>query len=241
MSKPGTAQTITAPADMALNSTVAKEATLNSAVTTIDGHTDSALAALAPTVIVSPSGAHNYTSTIRSSLSVALVNATVQLISGGTVQYSGYSGVSGAVSMQCNSGTYTRRVTLAGYTFADATITVGSSDYAEGTVTGTAVTVTPPPSSSFQTLWDCEIQNGAAVTGAIVEATTTAKNKYIGTSGYLNHDPDSTTTDANGRWELTLARGVEYRVIVRTGAVIHVDRTITITTDSTKQLLSYTG
>lgn len=164
----------------------------------------------------SASGEFSYTVTVRRSDTLALLRdalVTIRASNGTTIRDQKRTNDLGVAVFALDAASYFRTVSALGYSSAGPTsFTVA----ANGTVTVdlTPLTVSPPSSDEFVTLYgdlylDATAQEDAVVTASIADEDLPA---VLGDYGLNSGADREGTANGSGRWEIELQRGVRYRI-----------------------------
>jgi hypothetical protein len=183
--------------------------------------------------VILPGGTYTQTVTVTSS-SVAVQGATVDILSGSTLIDSQTTNASGVALPTCDAGTYTLRVTKAGYTSSSSTITVTVAAARAVSLTAIAITAPPSPTTSTLAIWCYE--HGVAKAGVVVQIQL--KTMPTGTGEAELSRLWEATSDANGKAEFVgVKQSATYWIGVRNGSRIE----YTTTTAATQNLTNIHG
>jgi hypothetical protein len=164
------------------------------------------------------------------------VEVQILSISGNMVKM-GRTNSSGIFLTSLDDGNYIPQCSKTWMTFPSEQITVDDS-HAEFSITGESFSPTAPSSSDRQTVWDFAVNGrGLVQPGATISAAITDARSYNG--GTVLRNRIEAIADANGRWELTLIKGVKYVVSVDYEGVNSEKKQIAIDTQPTRQFKTY--
>lgn len=223
-------------ADEALNSTVAKEATL----ATVAGYLDTEIADILTALqnIGGLTGIHTATLQFYRTATVTPIPDVLADVydSGEAVRLNGTQLVAnalGRIVFLRNNGTYKVRAMLAGFNFTTATVTVADGNVS-ATIYGDAVDIPAPPVAGTQTLHgDVARLNLAAAEGDTVSATVASKQIVSGI--ILQNLKLDATIDALGQFTLTVPKAARIRVRIES----HGDYEFTVSAEDTANIADY--
>lgn len=138
---------------------------------------------------------------------VQIISGSGQVVSEARTDGSGQ--VSGAYAFKLDAGTYTVRMAKVGYTYEDQTLVVT----ADASVTYEGLQFDPTqPAVGNQTLYGY-VRNvtGAVAVGATVRATPVKQNQFVDNAQITLYST-TTTTNADGYWELAVVKGSRIKV-----------------------------
>jgi hypothetical protein len=183
-------------------------------------------------------GARSVTLTIVDPTGAPLPDSSIAVLNAGASVFlwSHLADGSGKAIAYLDDGAYVVRLRLVGYSFIDTPITV-SGDMA-ATVVGTPCSIPAPP-ANVQSLYGNLIDLTGGPTLGYIEARTKSSPTVVAGGQVVTSDTVKIATATDGSFVLQLLQGAQVVLTVRSETEKTIEKVITVTAESTKNLSAY--
>jgi len=191
------------------------------------------------TITQTPSGTYSIAIVTQEADTTRIPNVFVQVLNdSGQVIRTQYTDANGDLTVHLNAGNYTLRCVKAMVNFDDVSITVDANG--TETVTGSIVTPTAP-AAGVQTLTVIPVDPSLLLDAqSQVFAQVTSNNVAVAGSDGVVTSRRIYAVKKSTHFELSLAKGIAFRIVGVVGHDVWFDKTITVSQDDTRGINDYT-